>query len=204
MKDAIIQHLSQDSRMASVIRFTTVTWNNRQGAVYDDLIRSILSQQLSVRAAHAIHRRFLDLFPDRRPQPAAVTHTSLEQLREVGLSRQKARYVKNVARYFSELGLDQDWSQCSDEEIIQQLTQIKGVGRWTVEMILMFTLGRPDVLPLDDLGIRQAMTRLYEVDETGRQLKPQLREIAEAWRPYRSFACFYLWNWRRSLVFGSE
>lgn len=124
---------------------------------------------------------------------------SPEDLRAAGVSRQKAQYIQNVARFFQEEQLLQkDWSKLDDQAIIDNLTVIKGVGRWTVEMLLMFTLRRPDVMPTDDLGIQQAMIQLYGLEERGRPLHRKMTAIAEGWRPYRTYACRYLWKWRRN------
>ena len=124
-----------------------------------------------------------------------------DRLRAVGLSRQKAAYVKNVADFFIEHNLmDKDWTKESDEAILSLLTQIKGVGQWTVEMILMFTLHRPDILPLDDLVIRNSMIGLYGVEAKGRALKKRLLEIAEPWRPYRTWASRYLWQYKDTII----
>lgn len=195
----IIQHLSKDKKLKKVIATTELYEWTGGGSVYSDLLGSIISQQISVRAAATIQERFLNLFDDGHPHVEQVLDFDEEKLRSVGLSRQKASYIQNIAAFFKEENLlDYDWSKHEDEEIIKLLTQIKGVGQWTVEMILMFTLNRPDILPLDDLGIRNSMIKLYNVEETGKALKPRLAEIAEAWRPYRTYACRYLWKWKDS------
>jgi DNA-3-methyladenine glycosylase II len=166
--------------------------------LYGDLIESILSQQLSIQAAATIHRRLLALFPGGRPSPDRLVRMPLARLRAAGVSRQKAGYLKNVARF----ALRNDLSaralrRLDDEAVIARLTSIKGVGRWTVEMLLMFTLNRPDVFPADDVGIQNAMKRLYNLRGTGRPLRRRLERIAEAWRPHRTLACRCLWAWRR-------
>jgi DNA-3-methyladenine glycosylase II len=194
MKKAIKQHLNRDKRLAELIKTIELPQSNPDGDVYFALTRSIVSQQLSTKAAATIYGRFLDLFDNRYPNIETVLNFSIEELRAVGLSRQKASYIQNVATFFQRKAAV-DWSKLSDDEIIDQLTEIKGVGKWTVEMILMFTLERLDVLPLGDLAIRNRMIQLYEVTITGRALKPELTEIAESWRPYRSVACRYLWAW---------
>lgn len=194
MKKAIKQHLNRDKRLAELIKTIELPQSNPDGDVYFALTRSIVSQQLSTKAAATIYGRFLDLFDNRYPDIETVLNFSIEELRAVGLSRQKASYIQNVATFFQRKAAV-DWSKLSDDEIIDQLTEIKGVGKWTVEMILMFTLERLDVLPLGDLAIRNRMIQLYEVTITGRALKPELTEIAESWRPYRSVACQYLWAW---------
>jgi DNA-3-methyladenine glycosylase II len=165
--------------------------------VYSDLLDSIVSQQLSVKAAGTIFARFLDLFPNRYPAPEWVLTLEHDQLRAVGLSGQKANYIKNTAQFFLDNQLiEKDWTTVSDEEIIKQLTTIKGVGKWTVQMILMFTLQREDILPVDDLGIQQGMTRLYNMDASAKNFKKEMEMLAEPWRPYRSIASRYIWRWK--------
>lgn len=190
-------YLSQDERLASIIASVELPTLQGDGDVYAALIRSIVSQQLSTKAAATIYNRFLNLFDNRYPDKDVIIAFSEEQLRSVGLSRQKANYIKNVAHFFLEIEKDRetDWASMTDEAIITYLTQIKGVGKWTVEMMLMFTLQRLDVLPLDDLAIRNRMIKLYDVQATGKQIKVELTSIAESWRPYRSVACRYLWQW---------
>lgn len=200
MQQIIVQHLSRDTVLRSVLESTPFpALKAEQPDVYSNLIRAIISQQLSVKAADAIHRRFLGLFPGAYPEPGEILDMSIDALRSAGLSRQKAGYVQNIARYFLDKQLlRRTWTGYEDESILQELTPIKGVGRWTVEMILIFTLRRSDVFPVDDLGIRRMMIDFYEVDEQlpKRQLYRELTEIAEAWRPYRSYACRYLWRWK--------
>jgi len=203
MDFTILNHLSQDPVLKKLIETLDIPMLSSQGDLYEDLIRSIVSQQLSVKVASTIYRRFLDLFTDGHAYPEEVIALDLPSLRAVGLSRQKASYIQNVADFFVREKLEQkDWSVLKDEEILEYLTQIKGVGIWTVQMILMFTLERPDVFPLGDLGIRNTMIRLYEVEENGKQLKPKLLEIAELWRPYRTLACRYLWQWKDGGIVG--
>lgn len=195
--DEIKQHLCQDPVLRRAVERAEIEWPDRPDDVYASLIRAIVYQQLSGKAAATIHRRFLELFPDGYPYPAEVLAMDIPTLRSVGLSRQKASYIQNVAEFFQRENLvGSDLRAMDDESVIKYLTQIKGVGRWTVEMILMFTLKRPDVLPLDDLGIQQAMQQLYELEDKGRQLKSRMTEIAEAWRPYRTYASVCLWRWK--------
>lgn len=197
MNEAIRQHLSKDPILKPLIDHVVLKERTAQKTVYEALIRSIVFQQLSGKAASTIHKRFLALFEDDFPHPTHIQSLSSEELRSAGLSRQKSGYVKNVADFFIANNLlDKDWSSETDDAIINQLTQIKGVGQWTVEMILMFTLKRMDVLPLDDLVVKNAMISLYKVEEKGRALKKKLLEIAEPWRPYRTVASLYLWQWQ--------
>lgn len=194
-----ILHLQQDPKIGNLIDTIPIIDFNPSGKVYYDLLESIVSQQLSVKASNTIFNRFLALFPDQYPHPELLVAVQPEQLRSAGLSGQKSLYLQNVAAFSLKFDLEQhDWPSMSDEEVIEFLTQIKGVGKWTVQMLLMFTLGRLDVLPVDDLGIQQAIQRLYAVEETGKDLKKRMVDIAEAWRPYRTVACRYLWRYKDS------
>lgn len=192
--------LAQDAKLAPLLTMIELPeWPEQQTDVYATLLDSITSQQLSVKAAATIHQRFLDLFEDHYPDPNILIDLSPETLRQVGLSGQKSQYLRNTAAFFLENNLMQyNWKQHTEEEIVQLLTQIKGVGRWTVEMILMFSLHFPDVFPIDDLGIQQAIIKLYEIspDLKGKPLRKTMTEIAEPWRPYRSYASRYLWKWK--------
>jgi len=197
ISDAARQHLSADERLRPLVASIELNPSQSKGDLYAELIESIIYQQLSIKAAATIHGRFLTLFPEAYPTPEVLVGLETETLRGIGLSQQKANYVRNVAAFFmAENLLGKDWSAHSDEEILNQLTQIKGVGRWTVEMILMFTLRREDIFPIDDLGVQNSMIKLYELTETGKALKLRMMAIAETWRPYRSWACTYLWRWK--------
>ena len=164
---------------------------------YVYLMGAIVSQQLSTRVASVIYERFLNLFPDRYPAAQSVLDMPAETLRAAGLSGQKTAYLKNIAAFHLATPMDAaHLDALSDEEVIRHLTQIKGVGRWTVEMLLMFPMNRPDVFPIDDLGIRQSIITLYGLTETGKALQARLIAVAENWRPHRTVACKYLWRAR--------
>jgi len=189
-----VQHLSNDATLKKVIYTIELPKRNPSKDVYEGLIRSIVSQQLSVKAAETIYRRFLGLFQSEYPDSNELLSLTDESLRSVGLSGQKMDYVRNVATFFDEHQLySLDWSLHSDQEIVDLLTQIKGVGKWTVQMILMFVLSREDVLPVLDLGIQQGMKQLYNIKAEKKILYRKMEEIATPWRPYRSIACLYLW-----------
>jgi DNA-3-methyladenine glycosylase II len=168
--------------------------------LYTSLLRAIVSQQLSTKAAATIWQRFLLLFPHEKPTPHLLLAKTSEELRAVGLSQQKASYLKNIAEYALKTAWNDDkFHQQTDTEIITELTSIKGVGTWTVEMLLIFAMNRPDVFSVGDLGIKQAIVRLYEIDEnsmTIKDLQKTMIEISENWKPYRSMACRYLWKWK--------
>lgn len=190
-----IAHLQQvDANMAALIaQIGPCKLEPREGTLLDSLTRAIASQQLSTQAAAAIHGRFLTLYPDGPPTAAQLLATEDDTLRSVGLSRPKIRYLKDLAQHI-EAGLPEleALAQLSDGEIIKILTQVKGIGQWTVEMLLIFRLQRPNVLPVDDLGIRKAMQRLFELDELPK--RTAMIELARPWEPYRTVACWYLWR----------
>jgi DNA-3-methyladenine glycosylase II len=194
-----IAHLSKHDDFRAIIENTNVPDFVPSRKVYFDLLESIVSQQLSIKAATTIFNRFCALFPDNYPHPDSLSAIEMERLRNAGLSNQKATYLQNVAAFSLQYDLENhDWDAMSDEEIVAFLTQIKGVGKWTAQMILMFTIGRPDVFPIDDLGIQQAMIRLYKLDEKDKKLKQKMIELADLWRPYRTTACRFLWRWKDS------
>ena len=194
IRPEVITHLQKDKKLAILIENCIVQVHKEPSNVYDDLIRSIVSQQLSTSAAATIYGRFVQSFNDEGSVSEQILNKSVEEMRSYGLSYQKAGYIHNVTHHFNENSLhDCDWYNMTDEEIIHELTKIKGVGKWTVEMILLFSMYREDVLPLDDLIIRNNMITLYGVTSAKKQQVKDLTAIAEAWRPYRSFACRYLW-----------
>ncbi|MCY7327922.1 MAG: DNA-3-methyladenine glycosylase 2 family protein [Saprospiraceae bacterium] len=192
-----LDHLQQDALLRCVIEQTVLPAFVPSRRIYYDLLDSIVSQQLSVKVASVIFSRFCTLFPDNYPHPELVIALEPEQLRSVGLSGQKAGYLQNVAAFFLKNDLENHpWATRSDAEIIDFLSQIKGVGKWTAQMLLMFTLERPDIFPIDDLGIQQAMIRLYGLRERGKALKKRMVALAEPWQPHRTLASRYLWRWK--------
>ena len=196
--EAAVIHLQQEASIQPLLAQIEMPDFTPSGRIYYDLLESIVSQQLSVKVADVIFKRFISLFPDNYPHPDLVIAIEFEKLRGVGLSGQKAGYLRNVAKFALENDLEKtDWASMSDDEIISFLTQIKGVGKWTVQMLLMFTLARPDIFPVDDLGIQQGMKRLFKIEEqNARLLKIRMTELAEPWRPWRTVACRYLWRWK--------
>jgi len=162
------------------------------------LMASIMSQQLSTKVARVIYQRFLDLYKGKEPSPRQVLDTPFEKLRAIGLSNAKTQYVHNVAAFcIAHRITDSRLQKMGNDDIVDLLTQIKGVGRWTVEMLLMFTLGREDVFAVDDLGIQQAMTKLYRLDAADKKkMKERMLKISEKWNPYRTYACLHLWRWK--------
>ncbi|MEZ4721741.1 MAG: hypothetical protein R2813_07705 [Flavobacteriales bacterium] len=194
--EQVFEHLNRDEQLRSLIASTAPRPPRIEPNVYRVLLRSIVGQQLSTKAAATIWDRFVKLFPEELT-PDAVLKLDVEVMRQSGLSYQKASYVQNIARFVMEHELnDAHLQTLTDDEALDFLCQIKGVGRWTAEMILMFSLGREDVFPVDDLGIRQAMIRLYDFQGNKKQQTAQMLAKSEEWRPYRTFVCNLLWDWK--------
>jgi DNA-3-methyladenine glycosylase II len=164
-----------------------------RGKPYEALVRSILYQQLAGPAAAAIERRFLAMYGGRIPTPEQLAEASDATLRQAGISRQKAGYFRSIGEHFANGHLsDRKLLRAADDAVIEAVTQIKGVGRWTADMLLMFCLGRPDVLPVGDLGIQNNMRLAYSL--SGKLSPDEMMQVAEPWRPYRSAGSWYLWR----------
>lgn len=188
-----------DDRMAGLIEAygAPSDLRKRRGTppsdAYGALVRAIVGQQLSTKAARTIYGRLTDLYDGRTPLPPELIATDPETLRGVGLSNAKAAYLRDLAECIEDDDLHLEMlSELPDDEVVAELIRVKGLGRWTAEMFLMFHLGRPDVLPVGDLGIRKAAMLTYGLEEMP---DPEtLERLAERWRPYRSLACLYLWR----------
>ena len=193
-----IQHLSKDKKLRKIIELQDPYVLQARKKVYLSLCSSILSQQLSTKVAKVLYQRFLDLFGGKEPTLKQILDTPASAFRNIGFSNAKASYVHNVARFFVENKLtDATLYKMNNEEVLELLTRIKGVGKWTVEMILMFTLGREDIFAIDDLGLKQSVIKLYNIKETNpKLLKEKIQKISTKWSPYRTYACRYLWGWK--------
>ncbi|WP_440005713.1 DNA-3-methyladenine glycosylase family protein [Halomicrococcus sp. SG-WS-1] len=190
MDEDIEATLRDDPVMAELLDehdpYTEPEWTE-----YERLVVSIINQQLSTASAAAVKERVFAVL-DQEVNPATVLEAEADALRDAGLSRTKVEYVRNAARAFRENDLTREGlAERSDEEVIDQLTDIKGIGEWTARMYLIFVLERPDVLPLGDLAVRRGIERLYA--DGGDLSRSEMRDIAEAWRPYRSWATRYIW-----------
>jgi DNA-3-methyladenine glycosylase II len=167
--------------------------NERPGDAYGALLRSIVGQQRSTKAARTIYGRMLELFDGHAPTPVQLLAANPDDIRAAGLSRPKINYLRDLAQHVldGELELER-LHELPDEEVIEQLTAVKGIGDWSAHMFLMFHLGRPDVLPVGDQGIRNAIRTQYRL----RKLPDakRMEKIARPWRPYRTLACLYLWS----------
>jgi DNA-3-methyladenine glycosylase II len=159
---------------------------------------SIISQQLSTKVAAIIFSRFLALFEGKEPSCEQVLNCTNDQLKSIGLSQSKVHYIQNVAEFFIANKItDKQLYAMKPDAIIDLLTQIKGVGKWTVQMLMLFSLGQEDVFAVDDLGIQQAMIRLYKIKyETKKELHTKMLAISRKYSPYSSYACLHLWQWK--------
>ena len=193
-----IHHLTKDKKFKKILELQEPFILAKRKNVYLHLCKSIMSQQLSTKVADVFQQRFINLYKTKNPTAAEIAATPFETLRSIGLSNAKANYVINVCNFFIEEKItDAKLYKMSNEEVIKYLTQIKGVGQWTVEMILMFTLGREDVFAVDDLGIQQAICKLYKIDATDKKaMKEKMLIVSKKWSPYRTYACRYLWGWK--------
>ena len=185
--------MRRDPVLRPVIRAAGPCGLRRRGDPYRYLVRSILYQQLAGAAARAIEKRFHAHFGGSVPPPEVLVRATVPRLRTLGLSRQKAEAVRSVARAFASGDVKaRQLPHLTDDQVIDAVTPIRGVGVWTAHMLLMTSLGRPDVLPVGDYGVRKGVRVLYGLDELPKAA--ELERIAEPWRPFRSVASWYLWR----------
>jgi DNA-3-methyladenine glycosylase II len=192
------EHLSKDKKLKKLLEQHERRTLKKRKNICIYLCASIMSQQLSTKVADVIYARFLALYGGKEPSAQQILDTPLPTLRSIGLSNAKTNYVHNVAHFEQEQGMDaKKLGKMTNEEVIAYLTPIKGVGRWTVEMLLMFALGREDVFAVDDLGIQNAMIGIYKLDrEDKKKFKEDILRISQKWSPYRTYACLHLWHWK--------
>lgn len=186
-----IQHLSVDPVLAKLIKKFGELEIKSDPNLFEHVISSIISQQLSVKASDTIEKRFTKLFGDKFPKPKQILKMDAEKIRECGISYPKIGYIKGIAEAVDEgrLKID-DLPNLPDEEVLEELIKLKGIGRWTGEMLLIFALGRQDIFSMGDLGLRNAISKLYGID---RDNLVEIEKITLKWSPYRSFASRYLW-----------
>lgn len=160
-----------------------------RGDLFYTLIRSVIGQQISVKAASTVWSRFCERIGDIKPEN--ILSADIEELRSCGLSQRKAEYVIGISESWSDYD-SLEWKEMSDEEIIQELIKLRGVGKWTAEMILIFTLLRPDVFPIGDIGMIRGIEKSYNSGE--RMSREELYAISEKWKPWRTVACCFMWR----------
>jgi DNA-3-methyladenine glycosylase II len=189
-----LTHLGKDDRLRALIDKYGKPEVSPKKDYFHSLLRSIVFQQLSGRAANTIYDRFVKLIPeDASLTPAKILKLRAEDMREAGLSFQKLNYIRNLAKFFIKSPLaPEDAEKMTNHEISQVLTSVKGIGQWTADMFMIFTLNRPDVLPYTDLGIQKGFKNIFGL--TTLPSKIEMSALSEPWKPYRSLACWYLWR----------
>ena len=187
-----LEHLQNEPKMNRLIdEFGTPDFD---GSIdyFNALSKSIIYQQLSGKAARTIYNRFLGLFDDNLPHAEDIIKIDIPTLRSIGISQQKSNYISGIADYFANDGSNIDFESLSDIEVGNELIQLKGIGQWTVDMFLMFTLYRTDILPVADLGIQKGIKILFDMKNL--PSKKYMLQKSKPWQPYRTVACWYLWR----------
>ena len=190
--DNALDHLREEPKMERLIDKFGAPEFNGVNDNFNALSKSIIYQQLSGKAARTIYNRFLALFDNNLPQPKDVIKVDIPTLRSIGISQQKSNYISGLAEYFANDGSTIDFESLSDIEVGDELIQIKGIGQWTVDMFLMFTLYRTDILPVADLGIQKGIKILFNMKNL--PSKEYMIKKSKPWQPYRTVACWYLWR----------
>jgi DNA-3-methyladenine glycosylase II len=193
-RDAITYLKERDTRFVQLETNFGIPDFTPETNYFESLVRAIVYQQLSGKAANTIYKRFLNLFDDTSyPTPTMVLDIPFETLRSVGLSNQKSNYIINLSEHCRDEKLHfEAFNNMTDNEISHELIQVKGIGQWTVDMFLMFTLNRPDVFPLNDLGIQKGFMKFYKLDDLP-SLELMQKE-SEQWKPYRTYVAWYMWK----------
>lgn len=190
-----LSHLQKDPILSQLISHYGVIHYPRSRDYFKSLVYSIIEQQLSNKAADTIYNRFLKLFPHRHFSPQLILGLDLSLIRAVGTSWAKARSLHDLSQKVLDKTVQlENLETMIDEKIISHLTQVKGIGRWSAEMRLMFSFHCPDILPLDDVGIQNAFVKHYGLNRKHKSFFRKMQKIASAWRPYRTLACWYLWK----------
>jgi DNA-3-methyladenine glycosylase II len=197
-EDAVNHLVRRDRILKKIIPQHPEVWLSSRGTPFVTLARAIVGQQVTPKSADAVWTRFLDVV-GKRPTPASVARSSVPELRAAGLSQRKAEYVLDLATNFAERRVHPaSWAEMEDEQVIAELVAIRGIGRWTAEMFLIFNLQRPDVMPLDDVGLLKAISLHYFSGEPVSRF--EAREVSLAWQPWRTVATWYLWRSLDSLA----
>ena len=201
-QDATRVLAERDPVLARVIRRVGSCQLRRSRNYFLTLLEAIVWQQLSWKAACSIYDRVLVVVGKRRPRPVDVLSVPVLELRQAGLSRQKCRYILELAEHFEARRFPpRNLSELTDDEVVEKLTSMRGLGRWSADMFLMFGLNRPDIFPIGDLGLRKTMARLYKIDAENDR---KLLDVARRWRPYRTIGSWYVWAAGDDLPFEGE
>ncbi len=191
-------HLSKDKKLKKLVDTIPLTEIKPKKYIFLELVSAIVSQQLSVKVADIIFARFMALYNGHTPLPEDVLETDYDILRGIGLSNQKTQYIRNIAEFAIKNSLEYKYLQKMDDDaIIEYLTQIKGVGRWTVEMLMMFALARPNVFSTGDFGLQSGVVKLYGLDNTNKkEFLAKMEKLSLKWQPYKTYAARLLWKYK--------
>jgi len=197
-KPNYLEHLSHDPKLKKLLTGAEARVLQRRTDLTFFLYSTIVQQQLSTRVGEVFLERFLNIYHGNKPTSREVIETPMETLLSIGLSRSKASYIKNVAQFDIEQGLNIDkLDAMTDEEVTTYITGIKGIGKWTAHVFLISALGREDVFPADDLILQKAVAGVYGLDRTDKKkFMADMLTISEKWRPYRTYASLHLWRWK--------
>ena len=190
--DNAIMHLNKFSEMNTIIKECEKPQFEKINDHFNPIVKSIIYQQISGKAAKSIYNRYIDLFDGKLPSSKIILNTNFDELKNIGLSKQKAQYIINVSNYFEEIGNNIDFKQLDDSAVYKELISIKGIGKWTIDMFLMFTLFRQDIFPTSDLGIQKGIKYIFNLKNLPTQ--EFMIQKAKPWQPYRTIACWYLWR----------
>ena len=191
--DLALEKLNKDDKMRKFIKYYERPYFKPKNDYFQSLMHSIVFQQLSGKVANIIYQRLIDLLPGSRITPKKILILSNDSMRKAGLSLQKINYIKNLANCFdNNIFNSSKVEEMSNEQISLELIKIKGIGQWTVDMFLMFSLNRSDVMPYSDLGIQKGMKIVFDLKEL--PTKNEMKIFSEKWKPYRTIACWYLWK----------
>lgn len=192
-------HLFKDPIFKKAMKALTPLDLPPAGEVFNELVKAIVYQQISYKAANSIYDRFIKEMGSENYVENDLIAKSESELRAVGFSKQKINYAFNIAVFFKEHKLSKlDWTKKTDEELLELLTTIKGVGEWTVQMLLIFQLKRMNVFPKKDLAIQQSICHIYNIKSEKKEMFKEMDQVANTWAPYRSLASLYLWSWKRA------
>ena len=193
-----LEHLSHDPKLKKLLTGAEKRVLNRRTDLTFFLYSTITQQQLSTRVGEVLVERFLNIYGGQKPTSRQVVETPLETLRSIGLSNAKASYIKNIAQFDIDYGLNiEKLDAMTDEEVTTYITGIKGIGKWTAHVFLISALGREDVFPTDDLILQKAVAGVYGLDRNDKKkFMADMQTIAEKWRPFRTYASLYLWRWK--------
>ena len=191
-------HLAKDKKLRPLVHNIVLEPLKVNKNIFVAMVKAVVSQQLSTKVADVIFKRFLALYATKNPTPAQVVATEYDTLKAIGLSNQKTQYIFNIANFALANAFTYTYiNKLNDDSLVAYLTQIKGIGKWTVEMLMMFTLGRENVFSLGDYGLQMGAKQLYQLDDSNKKLfLQQIEQLSKQWEPYKTFAARLIWRYK--------